>query len=99
MCEVEDFLEQKNRSNGIEEGIVPLSIWTMLLYAGSKFEGVAESAERVIVPLRPRCARQQESIDPWAEAMSRESAEEFFFRALAMSDDDFVLQHGFESGP
>lgn len=53
----------------------------------------------MIRPLRPSGAGQKQGIDPWTEAMTGKGAEEFFFRALSMSDDNLVLQHGLESRP
>ena len=45
----------------------------------------------MIRPLRPSGASEEQGIDPWTEAVTGEGAEEFFFRALAMSDDNVVL--------
>ena len=62
-------------------------------------EGGAKVAQRVGRLLRPSGAGELEGVDPRAEAVSWESAEEAFFGSMAVRYDGAAAELFFEDGP
>ncbi len=96
---VDEVGEQCKRGDRIEECIMPRFSGNEFLDLLAEAVVLAERGERVIRELGPSGAGEQEGIEPRPEAMAGEGAEESFFGALAMGDDDFAVQAHFHLGP
>ncbi len=77
---------------------MPISVRGVLGEVGEA-EGDAEITQRMGFLVRPGGAGQLEGVDPRAELVAGEGAEEAFFSAVAMGHDGSASEVAFENGP
>lgn len=91
--------ENEQGGYGVEEGIVPGFSGDDGLDFIRESEGQGEGGERVIRELGPDGAGDMKGVEPGAETVAGEGAEEAFFGAFAVGDDDGPVQAAFNVGP
>ena len=91
--------EQNERGDRVEQRVVPRLGGDQRVDGFGQSVGLTKRAERVVRQLRPGGAGEQQGVDPRAEAMAGEGAEEALFRAFAMGDDDRAGETAFEFRP
>ena len=84
---------------GVEEGVMPAATGNELLEGGGELEGVAEGGKRVAGEVGPGGAREVERVDPRAEAVAGEGAEEAFLGAFGVGEDDGSGEQVAQGGP
>ena len=95
----DDVGQQHQRGDGIEKRVVPDLSGSERADAFRQQEVVADGTERMGGEVRPSGASEVEGIDPRAEAVAGKRAQESFFGALAVGDDDGSAEACFELRP
>ena len=91
--------EQDERGDGVEKRVMPRLRGDQRLDGFCQPVRFAKRAERVVRQFRPGGAGEQQRVDPRPETMTGEGAQEAFFRAFAMGDDDRAGETAFEFRP
>ena len=91
-------LEKGEGGKRIIQGIVP-GAGGGVVGEAIESERSAEIAKGVGRLIRPGRAGELEGVDPWAEGVAGEGAEEAFFGAMPVSNDRATTQLFFEGGP
>lgn len=92
------MLEKGERGKRIVEGIVPMTVGGVLGEI-SQAEGVAKIAERMRLFSGPGGAGKLQGVNPRAEAVAGEGAEEAFFGAMPVGYDGAAAEVAFENRP
>jgi len=91
-------LEKCERGKRIIESIVPISIRGVFGKVGES-EGKAEITQRMRLFIGPGGTGELEGVDPRAEGVAGEGAEEAFFGAVTVGHDGAASEVAFKNGP
>ncbi len=89
---IEEVMEEDEGGGGVEECFVPADSEVEIPNAGFEVEGLAEVAEAVGGQVGIGGAAPAQGINPRAETVAGECAEEAFFRACTVCDNPASAQ-------